>query len=147
MTLNASLHLAPNVPWILFAILTLAAIGLGLWAYRFAIPPLPALARRILPALRIAALVVLLWLLAQPVLERPRAAGDRLLVLLDRSSSMELPVEPGGTARSRVAGIAAEQVRRAWRGSAQIIPFATRMAARLDEPRRSGDHGPGRRAR
>lgn len=125
--MNFSIHLAPNVPWILFALLTLVIAALGVWVYRFAVPPLPRLAKRLLPALRILALAALLWLLAQPIAERPLAAGHRLLVLLDRSRSMALPVAPGGESRAAAADRAADQVRRAWSGDAVVVPFASRV--------------------
>ncbi|HEV2105998.1 MAG TPA: hypothetical protein VGU27_09735, partial [Candidatus Eisenbacteria bacterium] len=64
------LHLAPNAPRLLLVAATLALAALGAWAYRFALPPLAAGARRLLAGLRIAAFAALLWLLAQPVLER-----------------------------------------------------------------------------
>jgi hypothetical protein len=83
--------------------LSLIAFLLARWAYRFAVPPLPALARRALTALRVVALMLLLWLLAQPVLERSRGGRPHLVVLLDRSRSMELPVSPGGVPRAAVA--------------------------------------------
>ncbi len=126
--MNFSIHLAPNIPWILFALGTIAVVALGLWVYRFVIPPLPALARAALPALRIAALAALLWLLAQPVLERIEGSGGQLVVLLDRSRSMELPATVGGESRARVAERAAEQLRRTGR-NATILPFAGRLGA------------------
>src|SRR5262245_32572459 len=97
---DLSLHLAPNAPWWILSIATVLFVALALWAYRIAIPPLPALARRLLPALRGVALVLLVWLLAQPVLERTRAGASRVAVLLDRSRSMDLPVAPGGERRA-----------------------------------------------
>ena len=126
--LNFSIHLAPNIPWILFALGTIAVAALGVWAYWFVIPPLPAIAHRALPALRIAALAALLWLLAQPVLERIEGSGGRLVVLLDRSRSMELPVVEGGASRVSVAERAVEQLRRTGRG-VTILPFAGRLGA------------------
>lgn len=125
-----SLHLAPNAPWPLLALLSVAAIVLALWAYRFTIPPLPALARRVLPALRTLALLALLWLVAQPVLERARPGASRLVVLLDRSRSMDLPAGAGGPTRAAEADRAVEALRAAWRGRAalDVIPFATRLA-------------------
>ena len=39
------LHLAPNAPWFPLGLLALAVLALGVWAYRFAIPPLPNAAR------------------------------------------------------------------------------------------------------
>lgn len=124
----ASLHLAPNAPWLWLLLATAGLLALGLWAYRFAVPPLPALARRALPALRILSLAVLAWLLAQPVLERAiGGSGRRLVVLLDRSLSMELPAGPGRPERrSEVADAAARELVRAWRGRAtvEVLPFA-----------------------
>src|SRR6185503_19205647 len=93
---DTGLHLAPNAPWLLLAVLTLGIAALGVWAYRFSVPPLPGLARRTLTAIRVLALTALLWLLAQPVLERVTESGARLLVLLDRSLSIGLPTRPGG---------------------------------------------------
>lgn len=123
------LHLAPGAPWLWLALATLAFAALGLWAYRFVAPPLPALARRALPLLRFAALALLLWLLAQPALELPGAGGSRLVVLLDRSRSMELPSRPGGETRAVAAGRAVEALKRALRGrsSVDVIPFASHL--------------------
>ena len=127
---DLSLHLAPNAPALWLALASLSFIALSLWAYRFAIPPLPARARRLLPILRAVALVALAWLLAQPVLERARAGRSaRLVVLLDRSRSMELPASPGGATRAAEAAAAAEAIERAWRGraSVRVVPFAARL--------------------
>ncbi len=128
---DLSFHLAPNAPWLVLVGLSLIAILLARWAYRFAVPPLPALARRALVALRVAALVLLLWLLAQPVLERSRGGRPHLVVLLDRSRSMELPVTPGGAPRSTVAEQAVAEIARAWRGraSVEVMGFAGGLAA------------------
>ena len=65
---DLSLHLAPNAPWLLLLALGVAFLALGVWAYRIAVPPLPRRARRLLPALRVAALLLLAGLLGQPVL-------------------------------------------------------------------------------
>ena len=127
--LLASLHLAPNAPWALLALASVALAALGLWAYRFSIPPLSRLARRGLPALRIAALVLLAWLLAQPVLERSNRAGVHIVVLVDRSGSMDLPAGAGRGSRERVAdGVVADLVR-AWRGRAavDVVPFGAHL--------------------
>jgi hypothetical protein len=126
-----TLHLAPNAPWILLALLVLALLALSLWAYRFAIPPLPDWARRLLPALRIVALALIVALLAQPVLERPRSGSPQLAVLVDRSLSMQLPVAPGGEPRAEAARRAVAEIERAWRGRARVtvLPFASRVGA------------------
>jgi len=126
-----SLHLAPQThwPWLVAAALLFAA--LARWSYRFSAPPLPALARRALAALRIVAIVLLLALLAQPVLERARGAEARLVVLLDRSRSMDFAVRPGGESRAAAAAHATEALRRALRGRAgvEVLPFGATLGA------------------
>ncbi len=126
-----TLHLAPNTPWLLLVVAVLAVAALGLWAYSFAVPPLPQRARRLLPALRILALASLLLLLAQPVIERERSGRPRLVVLEDRSLSMSLPVAAAGEPRSAAAARIVRDVERAWRGRAQVevLPFAARLGA------------------
>jgi hypothetical protein len=126
------LHLAPNAPWLLLALLSVALGALALWAYRFRVPPLGSLAHRALPILRGLALIVLAWLLAQPVLERARAGrAARVVVMVDRSASMGLPDGPGesGTRAAR-ADAAVQALRDAWRGRARVtvMPFAARLA-------------------
>jgi hypothetical protein len=125
-----TLHLAPNVPWIPVALLVVALVALAAWAYRFSIPPLPALARRVLPALRAVALALLVALLAQPVLERAISGSSSLLVLVDRSLSMQLPVAPGRESRAAAADRAVRDVANAWRGRGRVVtmPFAERLA-------------------
>ncbi|HTR97219.1 MAG TPA: hypothetical protein VMH61_04905 [Candidatus Acidoferrales bacterium] len=118
---DLSLHLAPNAPWIALALVSLALLALATWAYRFALPPLSPLSRRLLAAARAVAFLALLWLLAQPVLERGLpASGRRVLVLVDRSGSMDLPASRGGPTRAQLAGRAADEVARALRGRATI---------------------------
>lgn len=126
-----SFHFAPHAPWPVLLLVTAAVVALALWAYRFAVPPLPAAARRLLPVLRIAALVMLAWLLAQPALERPSGGTPHLVVLVDRSGSMALPVAPHGIARAAAADRAVEQIRDAWRGRAvvDVRPFAATLAS------------------
>jgi hypothetical protein len=117
-----SFHLAPNAPWPWLALASLGLLALGIWAYRFGVPPLPAFTRRLLSALRVIVLVGLAWLLAQPVLERARAGRPaRLVVLVDRSGSMDLPAGPAGAERrSDLADRAVREVRSAWRGRADV---------------------------
>jgi len=126
-----SLHLAPNAPWVALALLSVALLALGLWAYRFAVPPLPAFARRVLPLLRVGSLLALAWLLAQPVLERVLGGrGTRVVILVDRSRSMDLPVRPGGArTRAQEADEAVKDLRRSLRGRATVVelPFASRL--------------------
>ena len=126
---DLSLHLAPNAPWLLLLALSVAFLALGVWAYRIAVPPLPRWARRLLPALRVVALLLLAWLLGQPVLERAASGRKRVVVLLDRSASMDLPAGPGEGTRSAAAARAVKALEQAWRGRAgvTVLPFAARL--------------------
>jgi len=125
------LHLAPNAPWPWLVLLSLALVAMAAWAYRFRVPPLPRLAKAALPTLRALALLALIWLLAQPVLERAGGEAARVLVLRDRSGSMALPVAPGAESRAEAADRAIGELRRAWRGRARVdvLDFASRLAA------------------
>jgi len=116
-----SLHLAPNAPWLWLTLATVVFVGLAVWAYAFRSPPLALLARRLLAVLRAISLGVLAWLLAMPVLERALpASGTRVLVLRDRSLSMEQPERPGGGTRDAAAERAVGELRAGLRGRAQV---------------------------
>ena len=137
---DSSIHLAPNAPWLILAVLSVGLVAFSWWAYHFSIPPLPALARRALPFLRGLALVLLIWLLAQPVIERTSGGRARLVVLLDRSRSMDLPTQPGGGSRAAAADRAVDELKRAWQGRAavEVVPYAARLAP--DSNRVAGRH-------
>jgi hypothetical protein len=85
-------------------------IGLGLaallaiWAYRAPVPPLPRAHRVLLGLLRFTALALLLLALFQPVMTVAAKSGDRplLAILLDRSTSMNLPAAAGSDTTRRV---------------------------------------------
>jgi hypothetical protein len=128
---DLSLHLAPNAPWAWLLLASAALVVLGAWAYRIAVPPLPPWARRLLPVLRVTAVVLLVWLLGQPVIERSMGGRARVVVLLDRSASMALPAGPGEGPRSAVAAGAVRALERAWRGRASVtvLHFAARLEA------------------
>ena len=129
---DLSLHLAPSAPILWLVLGSVVLLALSLWSYGFAVPPLPARARRLLPALRAVALLALVWLLAQPVLDRARASRSaQIVVLLDRSRSMELPAGSGAGTRATEAAAAVEAVAGAWRGRARVsvLPFAARLGA------------------
>ena len=118
---DLSLHLAPNAPWFLLVPASLALLALAVWAYAFAMPPLAGSTRRLLSAGRALVLLSLAWLLAQPVLERALpASGRRVVVLVDRSASMDLPASRGGSTRAAVAAHAADELARALRGRAAV---------------------------
>jgi len=125
------LHLAPQAPWLVLLALSLALAALGVWAYRFAVPPLPRSARRLLPALRVVALLLTAWLLAQPVLVSGIGGRAGVVVLLDRSASMSLPVAPRAATRAAAAEDAVRALGRAWAGRARVtvLPFATRLGS------------------
>ncbi|HEY2954418.1 MAG TPA: hypothetical protein VGK89_04105 [Candidatus Eisenbacteria bacterium] len=127
---DLSFHLAPNAPWLILLGLSVIALLLGRWAYGFAVPPIPALVRRAFMALRFVALALLLWLLAQPVLERAQGGRPHVVVLLDRSRSMELPATTGGERRARVAERAVAEIGRALggRASVEVRAFAAGLA-------------------
>ena len=125
----ATLHLAPQAPWAVLLALSLAFVALGVWAYRFAVPPLPRGARLLLPGLRVAALLLVAWLLAQPVLVRALRGSAGVVVLLDRSASMDLPLAPGAPARAAAAADAVRAIERASRARVTVLPFAARLGA------------------
>jgi hypothetical protein len=116
-----SLHLAPNAPWVWLALASLAFVALAIWAYTFRSPPLAALTRRLLSVLRAVSLAVLVWLLAMPVLERSLpASGTRVLLLRDRSLSMDRAERAGGGTRAEAAERALGELRASLRGRAQL---------------------------
>ena len=122
-----ALHLAPNAPLAWLWLATLAALGVAVWAYGFLQPPLGLTARRALALLRVAALAVLVWLLALPVLERNLpASSTRIVVLRDRSLSMDRPSgearagRPGVATRAEIAEQAVHDLAAALRGRAQV---------------------------
>jgi len=77
------------------------------------------------------ALVLLLLLLAQPVLEKPNGEAAHVIVLRDRSRSMSLPVSPGGETRTSAANRAVADLQHAWRGRArvEVMDFASGLGA------------------
>ena len=122
---DLSLNLAPNAPWIALTLASLVLLALAVWAYRIAIPPVPALARRALSVLRAFALLALIWLLAQPVLERLGGEAARVVVLRDRSPPSRSST---GCASSqiRASSANARNTERARRASAGIGGIAMR---------------------
>ncbi len=118
---SLSLHLAPNAPWAWLVLASLAFVALALWAYSFRLPPLTPVSRRVLSVLRVTALALLVWLLALPVLERALpSASTRVVVLEDRSLSMERPERAGGGTRAAAATRALRELKRALGGRAQL---------------------------
>ena len=98
----------------------LGAIALGIWAYRFAVPVVAPGLRRGLGALRVAALVLLLVLLARPLLSLAQRGDARTIVVLeDVSLSMELPGD-AERSRSEQAKALVEEITRRTRGRAEV---------------------------
>lgn len=127
---DLSVHLAPNAPWLWLLLLSIVLAGIGFWAYRFAVPPMVPLVRRLLSGMRIVAFLLLLWLLAQPVLQMAGGSGSpRIIALIDRSASMDLPVRPGGVSRAAAVQSGLEALRGAWRGRANVeaVGFAREL--------------------
>ena len=118
---DLALHLAPHAPWAWLLLASLALMALSGWAYAFALPPLAPALRGALTTARAIVFVVLVWLLAQPVLERGLpASGRHVTVLLDRSASMDLPAARTGPTRAQVARQAADALVRALRPRATV---------------------------
>jgi hypothetical protein len=140
--------LAPgSIPWLALALLL--ALALAVWAYRFALPPLAPGTRRLLSALRGLGLAVLLLLLARPLLSLVERPGrPEVLVLEDRSLSMNLPAgegtgqgAPAAQTRAQVAERAAAELARRlggrfhvrrWQFAARAFEAGSDSAGRLD---------------
>ena len=84
------LKLSGNV--LLFLLALIALIGLSVFVYRRTIPPVPTWFRRILIALRILALIIILFILFEPILSLSwnRIEQPIIAVLMDASASMSL---------------------------------------------------------
>ena len=139
---DLALHLAPNAPWPWLALITLALAVLAVWAYGFRLPPLANSARRLLTALRAVSLALLVWLLAMPVLERALpTSGTRVVVLRDRSLSMDRLERAGGGTREAAADKAVGELRGALRGRVRLEEAAFAAGLLADSAR-----GPGERS-
>lgn len=91
--------------------LLLAAVALAVWAYRFLLPPLAPQTRRLLFLLRAVPLAALVFLLARPIFSSPEPGGGREVVVLeDRSLSMDLPSAQAKRTRADIARHAADEV-------------------------------------
>lgn len=87
---------------LLLAILILVALAFSLWVYRKTLPPLPPATRQGLAFLRFASVALLLLLLFDPLItiESTQSIEPNVVVLVDRSSSMGIRDEGGGTERT-----------------------------------------------
>lgn len=87
---NIYLKLSGNV--LLFLLALIALIGLSVFVYRRTIPPVPTWFRRILIALRILALIIILFILFEPIISLSwnRIEQPIIAVLMDTSASMSL---------------------------------------------------------
>jgi hypothetical protein len=80
-----------------FILLALLAMGAGYFFYRFTLPPLPIQLRIILASLRSASLVILLFILFEPVFQHIRTEEQlpSVAVLVDDSRSIMIQDKPG----------------------------------------------------
>jgi len=84
------LNLSGNV--LIFLLALIALIGLSVFVYRRTIPPVPNWFKRILITLRVLALIIILFILFEPILSLSwnRTEKPIIAVLLDNSASMLL---------------------------------------------------------
>ncbi len=94
------IHLNLSGNALLFILLLIGLAGLTWFVYRYTVPPIANWFRRLLKLLRIAALVIIIFILFEPVLSLSWYKTDSpiVAVLLDHSASMSLTDE--GQARS-----------------------------------------------
>jgi hypothetical protein len=119
--------------------LLLAAVALALWAYRFVLPPLAPHTRRLLFLLRALALAALILLLARPIFSSPEAGGGREVVVLeDRSLSMDLPSSEAKRTRADIAHHAADDVARRLAGRYRVRRYVFASEARSAESDSAG---------
>ena len=104
-----SISLGVDGPWVVafWVGIALAAL-LAVWAYRAPVPPLPRGSRIALGMLRFLALGLLVFAVFQPVVTVASRGDERpvLAVLLDRSTSMNLPIDAKGDTTRRIHGAA-----------------------------------------
>jgi len=76
--------------FLLYLLLSLVALLLAVFVYRYTLPPVPVWQRAVLSGLRTLALVAILLLLFEPVLNifRHRLEKQNVVVLVDKSASM-----------------------------------------------------------
>jgi len=126
-----------DLPWTLP--LLVAVVVLALWAYRFVLPPLAPATRHLLTGLRAVALAALILLLARPIFSSPEAGGGREVVVLeDRSLSMDLPSSDPKRARSEIAHRAADDVARRLAGRYRVRRYVFAAEARAAESDSAG---------
>lgn len=123
--------------WPLWLALAPALVALALWIYYRTQAPLDRPIRGVLRLLRAMAFLIVLFALAEPVLTLvlPEPGKPAIAVLIDQSSSMELP-ESGaaGTSRATAAGMIAEQIERRLGNDFRLetFRFADRLLAASD---------------
>ncbi len=116
---DVALELArPLAPWVWAMGAVLAALA-SWWCYRRLIGPRAA--RGALAVVRTLTLLLVLLLIAGPQLvrERTRIESDWVVVLADRSASMQVPDAPGGTTRNAQLSDALNRSSAAWSAIAQ----------------------------
>jgi len=86
------LQLVLNRPVWLFAVLLILSIGVSLWIYRRTVPPLSRWYRILLTALRMSAMIILVFLLSEAILSISYTRSEKadVAVLVDHSESMRI---------------------------------------------------------
>ncbi len=99
------LYIKLNGSIIIFILFFIFLIGLSIFVYRRTIPPVPNRLKKLLTALRIVSLLIILFILFEPILSLSwnRSEKPMIAVLLDNSASMFLTDD--GKARSDRAKI------------------------------------------
>lgn len=106
-----NLYIKLNGGIILFFLLFIALIGLSIFVYRRTIPPVPNWFKKLLTALRIVSLLIILFIIFEPILSLSwnRTEKPIVAVLLDNSASMSLTDEGKARSNQAKAVIKAEQ--------------------------------------
>jgi hypothetical protein len=120
--------------WLL-VLLVFLAVAYAVFLYRRNEAPLDGRTRALLAALRAAALVLLLCILSRPVLSLalPGGAAKGVVVLVDRSESLNLPGTKGRGTRDAEASEAIADIQKMLSGKYPLVvrPFAAEVGAPL----------------
>jgi uncharacterized membrane protein len=113
------------LPWWVITVWIVAAVVVAVVAYARVVPPLSPAQRAGLVALRIAALVLLLFFILRPVVARqePPGTGRRVAVLLDTSRSMGLADAGGATRLAAAQALVRKELLPALRGRYDVELF------------------------
>jgi len=96
--------------WFWYALLAIAAAGLGLFSYRTSYPPIKTAWRVFLAVLRTLAIIILGTILLEPLINMfsTSTIQPKLAVLFDNSKSMDMPLE--NKTRLDIAGASTDSI-------------------------------------